>query len=248
MAFSLSAGASTGAAVVRRRTITALATNGETPPSPRDGEFHAEDNVVTKEMFLRDLLQGPESAATANNSTTGSTLHTADGVVVKRKRKKGGEYRVLDNRDILPFAVRLQTPDPYTHPEVKRHQAGGQKVKRRRDAVEEQIASTVYRTPGRGRGDDDDDEIQPTLLGEYSLDRHTTTGDALRLGGTEYRVVQHRCLYKYAGGQRFVMVRKILEVKEVGRLLSEEYLQRQWHATAPAAAAAPAAQAEGEEE
>lgn len=34
--------------------------------------------------------------------------------------------------------------------------------------------------------------------------------------------------HQYAGGKRFVMVRKILQVKEVGRVQAEEYLARQW--------------------
>ena len=61
-------------------------------------------------MFLRDML-----------------LPAKDVVVRKKqgKNKRGNnnqkkkEYKVLDNRDILPFAVQLQTPDPYTHPEIK---------------------------------------------------------------------------------------------------------------------------------
>jgi hypothetical protein len=68
-----------------------------------------------------------------------------------------------------------------------------------------------------------------TLLGEYQLGKDTTTGDILLIGNSEYKVIRHRCQYKYAGAQRFVMVRKILEVKEVGRLLSESALKRQWN-------------------
>jgi hypothetical protein len=42
-----------------------------------------------------------------------------------KKNTKGGknsntrkEDKVLDNCDSMPFAVTLQTPDPYTHPEI----------------------------------------------------------------------------------------------------------------------------------
>jgi hypothetical protein len=195
-----------------RRRRTALALNDE-DASPDD-----DDDIVTKEMFLRDLLKGP---ATDNG----------DEVVVKTKKGKGAGsrnknqgYKVLDNRDILPFAVQLQTPDPYTHPEIKKKNAVIKK--KRKDAVEEQIASTLYRTDRSSSNNNNNDDN--TLLGEFSLDKHTTTGDLLLIGDSEYKVVRHRCQYKYAGGQRFVMVRKILEVKEVGRLLSEQYLQRQW--------------------
>lgn len=155
--------------------------------------------LVTKEMFLRDLLQDP---------------------VVKRKkigRRSLSDYKVLDNRDSLPFAVQLTTPDPYTHPQVKQKQA--RKVKKRADAIEERIASKLYAG---------NDSTVSTLLGEFQLDKHTTNGDILQIGNVEYKVVKHRCQYKYAGGQRFVMVRKILHVKEVGRWQTEEQLARQW--------------------
>lgn len=179
--------------------------------SLKDDNISPDDEIVTKEMFLRDMLKTP------------------DEVFIKKKTSKGRnnnnqEYKVLDNRDILPFVVQLQTPDPYTHPEIKRKNAVIKK--KRKDAIEEQIASTLYRT------DIDTNNADKTLLGEFSLDKHTTTGDSLLIGDTEYNVVRHRCQYKYAGGKRFVMVRKILEVKEVGRLLSEQYLKRQWNKSA----------------
>jgi hypothetical protein len=174
-----------------------------------------DDEVVTKEMFLRDMLQPPAD----------------EEAIVKKKRKKGShkEYKVMDNRDRLPFSITVQTPDPYTHPDVKKKNAVVPK-KTRRDAIEDQImiASSVYRTNGASTTSESSSDM--TWLGEFSLDKYTTTGDSIILpqSGVEYKVVRHRCLYKYGGGQRFVLVRKILEVKEVGRLLSEQYLQRQW--------------------
>ena len=68
------------------------------PDSHDDDE---DDELVTREMLQRDLLADPK---------------------VKRKRNKNGHtsYKPLDNRDHLPFAVRKITPDPYTHPEVKK--------------------------------------------------------------------------------------------------------------------------------
>lgn len=174
----------------------------------KDGEYGEEESmetssgtngtVVTKEMFLRDMLADP---------------------VVKRKKNKRN-YKVLDNRDSLPFSVCVSTPDPYTHPDLKRKNA--KKVKKRADSVENSIASSLYSTTSK------DDPKDETWLGEYQLDKHTTTGDLLQIGGAEYRVVKHRCLYKYAGGKSFVMVKKILQVKEVGRLQAEEYIKRQW--------------------
>lgn len=180
--------------------------SGDQNDSNNNTDIDPEMEVVTKEMFLRDMLETEE-------------------VRIRKKGKKGGkekEYRVMDNRDNLPFSVQLQTPDPYVHPEVKRKRA--QKAKKKRHAVEEQISSRLYTDSGTGNGEDN----TKTLLGDFSLDKHTTTGDVLLVGGHEYKVMRHRCQYKYAGGQRFVMVRKILEVKEVGRLFTENVLKKQF--------------------
>jgi hypothetical protein len=68
-----------------------------------------------------------------------------------------------------------------------------------------------------------------TLLGEFQLDKSTTSGDVIVVGDREYRVEKARCQYKYAGGRRFVMVRKVLEVKEVTRVFKEEALMRQFN-------------------
>jgi hypothetical protein len=71
-------------------------------------------------------------------------------------------------------------------------------------------------------------KMSETVIGEYQLDKSTTSGDVIVIGEKEYQVQQARCQYKYAGGQRFVMVRKILEVKEVNRVQNEEALLRQY--------------------
>ena len=169
------------------------------PSAPRN----TTETLVTREMFQRALL--------------------ADPPVVKRKAngKQKREYKVLDNRDSLPFRVENQVPDPYTKKEVKRKQAN--RVRKRPSSVEEGLKSSLYIN-----GDDSDKKDDRTMIGEYFLDKHTTTGDVLEIGDTQYKVIRHKCQYKYAGGKRFVMVRKILQVKEIGRLQTEEYLHRQF--------------------
>jgi hypothetical protein len=169
----------------------------------------SDETIVTREMFQKELLKDP--------------------VVRRKKNNKGGStpqsYKLLDNRDSLPFQIEHSTPDPYTHPEVKRKQAN--KVRKKAGSIENQLASSLY-TSSNDSGDDDDEQSSKTLLGEFVLDKYTTTGDILEIGDVQYRVVKHKCQYKYAGGKRFVMVRKILQVKEIGRLQQEEYLKRQW--------------------
>lgn len=151
--------------------------------------------------------------------------------VVKRKPKNGGGgggkkegYKPLDNRDQLPFVVKKVTPDPYTHREVK-------KARQKRAPLPPPpprplsitTSSRLYQ-----RNNNQDGSDASTLLGEFQLDKSTTSGDVIVLGEREYQVQTARCQYKYAGGKRFVMVRKILEVKEVTRVHKEEALLRQF--------------------
>jgi hypothetical protein len=168
--------------------------------------------VVTKEMFLRQMLQGDAAAV------------SPEVTVQKKNGKRGSSHqrRNHDNRDILPFQVTLQTPDPYTHPEIKRRNAKKSSRKNRANAVEEHmVPSKIYATKN---GSIDN---TATVLGEFRLDKHTTTGDILNINDVQYKILRHRCQYKYAGGAKFVMVRKILEVKEIARLQTESYLRRQ---------------------
>lgn len=146
-------------------------------------------------MFQRDLLEDPK---------------------VKRKRKNGS-YKPLDNRDHLPFAVKKLTPDPYTHPEIKKDKRKTAKTKK--TDLDRLANSRLFQ---------ENDEGSTTLLGEFKLDKSTTSGDVIVIGDQEFQVQTARCQYRYAGGQRFVMVRKILEVKEVTRVAKEESLMRNY--------------------
>jgi len=175
---------------------------------------------------------------------------------VKRKRKngKGQRYRPVDNGDHLPFLVRTKTPDdPYKNRFQKLKEKQNIKnnngvTKTTTDLDRDMLASTkrstvtnknknnknteASTTPSRliqrrsKKGDDD--KSLTTVLGEFELDKSTTSGDVIIFGDNEYLVETARCQYKYAGGQRFVMVRKILEVKEITRLQKEEALLRQY--------------------
>ena len=195
--------------------------------NPNDGEIDNEDEdeetdgLITHEDFLRESLKDPPSAT------------------VKRKKKNGSRYRVLDNRDNLPFLVKVTTPDPYTNNEEMKKQARmNTKIqkelakaskkkksngKNRRNLVgmngKDSIASSIYTRT--------DDGNLHKILGEFALDKSTNCGDIIEVGeGVEYQVQKARCQYKYAGGQKFVMTRKILEVKEVKRLLVEEEVKQ----------------------
>jgi hypothetical protein len=202
---------------------------------------------VTREILHGDLMEDPKVKRR------------------KQQRKNGGLYEPLDNRDHLPFAVRMVTPDPYTPSAVKKARQQRKKASAAADnAGSKRSPSTAttadplsdhrrhqqQRHPSKSGGGSSakdtatsrlyrpspGDDDASTFLGEYQLDKGTTSGDVIVLGGdgddrTEYVVQTARCQYKYAGGQRFVMVRKILEVKEVTRVRREEALMRQYRSS-----------------
>ncbi len=80
------------------------------------------------------------------------------------------------------------------------------------------ISSSIYARDAEGS--------MNRIVGEFALDKSTNCGDIIEIGdGTQYQVQKARCQYKYAGGKRFVMTRKILEVKEIKRILVEKEVQ-----------------------
>lgn len=167
---------------------------------------------VTRESFMREILsEEPE-------------------VIVKRKKKNKSKYRPIDNRDSLPFLVKDCSPDPYTKPDIikqeakqntKNHKEKLSKPKKKKgNRIEEGIASSMFQR--------NDDGSLDKVLGEFQLDKSTNCGDKLEVGDKQYQVLRAKCQYKYAGGKRFIMVRKILEVKDITRLEDEKKLKNQF--------------------
>jgi len=81
-----------------------------------------EGELVTNEMFLRDMLADPEAASVDTIIVKGEKTISSDAKV-RRKKKNGTHYRTLDNRDSLPFLVKVSTPDPYTSNEQMKKEA-----------------------------------------------------------------------------------------------------------------------------
>lgn len=195
-----------------------------------DDNEEEQEKLVTKEMFLRDMLSDPESV----NITEDNEISTS--ATVRRKKKNGSRFRTLDNRDSLPFLVKVNTPDPYTNNakmkkearlNTKRHKNSnknkkGNVEKTRQNLIgmggQDFISSSIYARDAEGS--------MNRIVGEFALDKSTNCGDIIEIGdGTQYQVQKARCQYKYAGGKRFVMTRKILEVKEIKRILVEKEVQ-----------------------
>lgn len=80
-----------------------------------DNDHDDEEEFITREMFLRDMLSDPDSASTTDGESPSAK--------VKRKKKNGSHFRTLDNRDSLPFLVKVATPDPYTNNEEMKKEA-----------------------------------------------------------------------------------------------------------------------------
>lgn len=173
-----------------------------------------DEDEITREMFLRD------------------------GLEPARRRKKGSkEYKSHDNRDSLPFIVKVKTPDPYTPSDkmlndAKKASETHNKKSKKENSIRKSnlvgmdgklanangIAASIFSRKSDG-------ELKK-ILGSFSLDKNTNCGDLLEIGEREFEVVTARSQFKYAGGKRFVMVRKILEVKEITRIAEEASLQR----------------------
>lgn len=176
-------------------------------------EDEEDEGFITREMFLRNGLEA-------------------------RTKKKGSnkEYKPHDNRDSLPFIVKVKTPDPYTPSDKmlkdakKLSETAKKNKKSKLDKVRRTnlvgmdgkyangIAASIFSRKSDG-------ELQK-VIGQFELDKNTNCGDLVEIGEREFEVVKARAQFKYAGGKRFVMVRKILEVKEITRIAEEASLQR----------------------
>ena len=166
----------------------------------RDEEQQNQYRYVTREMLQRDLLSDPQ---------------------VKRKNKKKGGYIPRDNRDHLPYVVKQITPDPYTKFDVKKSKQVVSKPNGGSKRSDLELIGSRLSIRAANKND------ASTILGEFQLDKSTTSGDIICISDRTYKVETARCQYKYAGGQRFVMVRKILEVKEITRAIQEAQLEKQ---------------------
>eukprot|EP00594_Rhizosolenia_setigera_P016383 CAMPEP_0178961860 /NCGR_PEP_ID=MMETSP0789-20121207/13986_1 /TAXON_ID=3005 /ORGANISM="Rhizosolenia setigera, Strain CCMP 1694" /LENGTH=289 /DNA_ID=CAMNT_0020645831 /DNA_START=39 /DNA_END=908 /DNA_ORIENTATION=+ len=207
--------------------------------SNSDSNGGEEEDITMNE---NEILSYEESEEDCDND------ETLEAIVKRKKGKNKGKkngyvgYKPIDNRDALPFVVKEVTPDPYKKRDIMKHEAkmntkvhkkkNKNKGKNTRDFDEkQQQAKKKNRASGinikASLFKRNEDGTNDKILGEFELDKSTNCGDLLEVGDREYEVMKARCQYKYAGGQKFVMVRKILEVKEVTRIATENYLARQ---------------------
>ena len=153
---------------------------------------HDEDDehegLVTKEMFLREMLSEPSA---------------------RRKKKGSSQYKPHDNRDALPFVVKVKTPDPYTSPDemlkqAKKNSEVARKNNRKSDGEKKgirrsnlvgmdgkyanAIAASIYSR--------NNDGTLYKVLGQFELDKNTNCGDLIEFGDREFEVVTARAQFK----------------------------------------------------
>ncbi|KAI2508885.1 hypothetical protein MHU86_5495 [Fragilaria crotonensis] len=174
------------------------------------------------------------------DETSSSIANNNNYHVIKKNNPKSKRKPPSDNRDQLPFVVQLITPDPYTRPEVAKERARKNTERDRQQQQQQQmrrntnsrrssaaatprISASLFETT---KSSSNDDAPTVTALGEFILDQSTTCGDIVVVGEQSYLVQTAKCQYKYAGGKRFDMVRKILHVKPIRRVQVEAVLQR----------------------
>ena len=152
---------------------------------------YKDEELITNEMFMREMLSDP----------------------VKRKKKGKGEYKPHDNRDALPFVVKVKTPDPYTSEKDMLKQALKTSSSDEKSSKSKRKTSNLVGMDPKGNGiaasiySRKKDGTLYKVLGSFEFDKDTNCGDLLQVGEREFEVVTARSQFKYAGGKRFIMVR-----------------------------------------
>ena len=143
------------------------------------------EDLITKEMFLRDMISD-ESA--------------------RRKKKGSKEYKPHDNRDALPFIVRVKTPDPYTKPDDMLAQAkrnSEMAKKNKKSKIDGKKLSNLVGMDGKFANaisasiySRKKDGTLYKVLGQFELDKNTNCGDLIEVGEREFEVVTARSQFK----------------------------------------------------
>lgn len=182
-----------------------------------DDQEEDEQERITRDQFYRDLM-GLSETENSNDQDEQQQQQQKSPKKKGKNQKYGSTKRPHDNRDSLPFLVQVMTPPEEPYEQVIKKTK--KKSKRKRE--------------GKADNNDDDDlGIVGETLGEFAFEKNTGSGDKIEIDNQIYLVQRARCQYRYAGAQKFVMVRKILQVKPMQRAMQEDYILRQWNA-APA--------------
>ena len=146
-----------------------------------------DDGLVTKEQFLREMLSSDSA---------------------RRKKKGSKEYKPHDNRDALPFIVKVKTPDPYTRPEDMLEDAKYNTEMAKRGKKSKMSGKKISSLVGMDERFNTNNAISASIsvrqkdgtlykvLGQFELDKNTNCGDTLQVGEREFEVVTARSQFK----------------------------------------------------
>ena len=150
-----------------------------------------DEELITNEMFMRNMLAEP----------------------AKRKKKGSKEYKPHDNRDALPFVVKVKTPDPYTPETEMIKQAkknsdtanaakkkGNKKIKTINLVGElgsQGIAASIYSRKKDG--------TLYKVIGSFQFDKDTHCGDLVSMSAF-YVLISHLASYISQHSLAFIII------------------------------------------
>lgn len=212
-----------------------------------DGDDEDEDSLVTREDLNRDLLgmepevkrkrkngkgQGYTPLDNRDHLPFSVSIKTPDDPYKTEFQKRKEQQMMKKNNTSRRKATDL---DRHMLASTRRGSATEKDKKninsKKKHSNDSTTPSRLIQRQTKTKNRNHDGKSTMTVLGEFQLDKSTTSGDIIVVGDKEYLVETARCQYKYAGGQRFVMVRKVLEVKELNRAKKEDDLLRQYNSS-----------------
>jgi hypothetical protein len=208
--------------------------DGENSNNANDSnEPRQQQEAKRKKKGTKDYKSSFPSSASSSSSSSLSSSH------------KNSSSEEDARRNALPFIVTVNVPDPYTHPkQIVKEAIKNTKTNipvnnnnnnnnnksvariRRSTRIDRSItggvSSSISATVSALRADGSLHKV----LGEFTFDANTNCGDLLLIANTEYEVLSAKSQFRYAGNRKFVLVRKVLVVKEISRIAEEASLRR----------------------
>jgi hypothetical protein len=225
--------------MTKRRLDTAVGNGGGSANDEGDGENSNNANENNNEpprqqQEAKRKKKGTKDYKSSFPSSASSSLSSSP------QKKSSSEEDA--RRNALPFIVTVNVPDPYTHPkqivkEAIKNTKTNTPVNNNNKSIARIRRSTRidrFSTGGGGMQSSISATVSALradgslhkVLGEFTFDANTNCGDLLLIANTEYEVISAKSQFRYAGNRKFVLVRKVLVVKEISRIAEEASLKR----------------------
>jgi hypothetical protein len=223
--------------MMTKRRLDAVVGNGVSANDEGDGEnsnnANENNNEPPQQQEAKRKKKGSKDYKSSFPSSAASSLSSSSS-----QKKSSSEEDA--RRNALPFIVTVNVPDPYTHPKqivkeaikntktntpVNNNNNNNKSIARIRRSTRidrSGMQSSISATVSALRADGSLHKV----LGEFTFDANTNCGDLLLIANTEYEVLSAKSQFRYAGNRKFVLVRKVLVVKEISRIAEEASLKR----------------------